>query len=191
MIITELIQAIRAQKDLIPECPYGLIGIALGIHGIVDHGQITFTPYSDYANLDLVSILEKEFQVPVYVVNEANLSVLGDYTFHYPGKNVVELSIHTGIGLGIIVKQKLFSGTHGFAGEFGHTIIQVDGRPCPCGNRGCLEQYASERVLLAQLLTRKNFLLYLPMTCQTLSEKRCGCHRNHEPFYQIYRYCYQ
>ncbi|MDD3339001.1 MAG: ROK family transcriptional regulator [Lachnospiraceae bacterium] len=154
-LVPELINAIEKQIALIPECPYGLIGITLGIHGIVDHGSITFTPYCDYGNLDIATPLKERFQVPVYVENEANLSVLGEYTFHYPGKNVVGLSVHSGIGLGIIVKQKLFGGTHGFAGEFGHSIIQVDGRPCPCGNRGCLEQYASEKVLLTELAQLK------------------------------------
>jgi predicted NBD/HSP70 family sugar kinase len=154
-LVPELISALEKQILLIPECPYGLIGITLGIHGIVHHGEISFTPYSDYADLDIASALREHFQVPVYVENEANLSVLGEYTFHYPGKNVVGLSVHSGIGLGIIVKQKLFSGTHGFAGEFGHSIIQIDGRPCPCGNHGCLEQYASEKVLLAELAQMK------------------------------------
>ena len=59
--------------------------------------------------------------------------------------------IINGIGVGIIMKNQLVKGKNGYAGEFGHSIIQIGGRPCPCGNHGCLEQYASERALFAEL----------------------------------------
>ncbi|HEY9575437.1 MAG TPA: ROK family protein [Lachnospiraceae bacterium] len=155
-ILEELESAILSQLEDIPNCPYGLIGITLGIHGIIHEEEILFTSYSDYAHLDFISSLREKFQVPVYVVNEANLSALGDYSFHYPGQNVVELSIHSGIGLGIILNKQLFLGSKGYAGEFGHTTIQIDGRPCPCGNFGCLEQYASERAILSDFATESH-----------------------------------
>lgn len=148
-IIPFLASLIRKMQSLVPESPHGIVGIALAIHGVVHDGQILFAPYYSYEGLDF-SCLEETFQIPVYVENEANLAVLGEHAFGIPAPNLAALSIHSGVGLGLILKGQLFQGFRGFAGEFGHTTIEIGGRPCPCGNRGCLEQYLSERVLLAQ-----------------------------------------
>jgi predicted NBD/HSP70 family sugar kinase len=154
-ILSELIQYIEVQMRHIPSSYYGVIGITLGIHGITNANKVRFTPYSPYTDLDFATELEAYFHIPVLVENEANLSVLGEYTFHYPVKNMIGISVHSGIGLGIMINGKLYHGLNGYAGEFGHSIIELDGRPCPCGNRGCFEQYASERALLAELAKRK------------------------------------
>lgn len=151
LIIEELISCIETQIKQIEESFYGVIGITLGIHGITNHSQVLFTPYSPYTGIDFVSALQTHFDIPVLVENEANLSVLGEYTFHYPIKNMVGISVHTGIGLGIIIEGQLYHGQNGYAGEFGHSIIELDGRICPCGNHGCFEQYASERAILSEL----------------------------------------
>ena len=76
-LIPTLITAIQTAIDTLPESRYGLLGIALGIHGVVHHNQIIFLPYSSYADLDLVTPLSETFHVPVMMENEANLSVLG------------------------------------------------------------------------------------------------------------------
>ncbi len=150
---TEIKKAVSA----LPESHYGLIGIALGIHGVVHHNKIIFLPYSNYENLDLVTPLAEEFQVPVIIENEANLSVLGEW-FHFHHTNeMLYISIHSGIGVGIIMKDQLVKGKNGYAGEFGHTIIAANGRECPCGNHGCLEQYASERAIFMELSHRKGY----------------------------------
>lgn len=154
-IIEELIACIDKQINQIEASTYGVIGISLGIHGITNHNQVLFTPYSPYTGIDFVSPLQTYFKVPVLVENEANLSVLGEYTFHYPIKNMVGISVHTGIGLGIIIGGQLYHGKNGYAGEFGHSIIELDGRICPCGNHGCFEQYASERAILSELAKTK------------------------------------
>lgn len=150
-IIPQLIKCIEKQIMQVPASYYGIIGITLGIHGITNHNQVLFTPYSPYSGVDFVSELQKQFEVPVHVENEANLSVMGEYTFHYPVKNMVGISVHSGIGLGIIIDGELYHGLNGYAGEFGHSIIEIDGRTCPCGNQGCFEQYASERAILSEL----------------------------------------
>jgi predicted NBD/HSP70 family sugar kinase len=155
-IITELIHCIEEQMKHIPPSPYGIVGITLGIHGITNNNEVIFTPYSPYSDIDFKNELEKHFDIPVLIENEANLSILGEFIFHYPLGNMVGISVHSGIGLGIIINGELYHGLNGYAGEFGHTIIVVDGRPCPCGNSGCFEQYASERALLAELAKRKH-----------------------------------
>ncbi|MFA9376517.1 MAG: ROK family protein [Lachnotalea sp.] len=155
LIIPELIQCIESQISQVPESVYGIVGITIGIHGIVNNNQVVFTPYSPYSEVDFANELKNHFNISVIIENEANLSILGEFMFHYPLNNMVGISVHSGIGLGIIINGDLYHGSNGYAGEFGHTIIEIDGRPCPCGNNGCFEQYASERALLAELARLK------------------------------------
>lgn len=155
-LTTFLINCIRQAIRELPSSTYGLLGIALGIHGVVHHNKIIFLPYSSYAATDFASILKNEFHVPVMMENEANLSVLGEWAHCHNTNEMLYISIHSGIGVGIIMRNQLVKGKNGYAGEFGHTIIEMDGRPCPCGNHGCLEQYASERALFAELSSLKN-----------------------------------
>ena len=135
--------------------PYNLVGISLGIHGLVQDNQVSFAPYYDLSKINLAHELESYFDVPVYLENEANLSVIGEKTFQYDYKNIANISIHSGIGLGIIINDELYTGYNGRAGEFGHTIVEIGGRTCPCGNNGCLEQYVSEQALMKELAQRK------------------------------------
>lgn len=155
-IIDYLTLLIRQTLDTLPSSFYGVVGICLGIHGVVNNNKIVFTPYIPYSNVDFVTSLESRFSIPIYLENEANLSIIGEKTFYYNYTNMIGISIHSGIGLGIIINHELFSGYNGNAGEFGHTIVEVNGLPCPCGNLGCFEQYASERALVLKFAKMKN-----------------------------------
>ena len=119
--------------------------------------RLIFTPYYSLTELDIASDLNKTFNIPVYLENEANLSVIGEKTFFNDYSNIVNISIHTGVGLGLIIDNKLYTGYNGFAGEFGHSIVVPNGKPCPCGNKGCLEQYVSETSLLRNYSQLKGF----------------------------------
>ncbi len=154
-ILPVLKEAIASLLKEMPQSRYGLTGIVIGINGVVHHSKIVFTPYYDYRNVDFVNELENEFKVPVLLENESNLSAIGEYTYRYPSKDIISISVHTGIGLGLILNEHLYVGHDGFAGEFGHTIVVPDGRPCPCGNHGCIEQYASEFAILKDLAAKK------------------------------------
>lgn len=158
-LISRLILEIRKAEAELPDSRYGLIGIAIGVHGVVHHNKIIFLPYAAFHSdsLDLVTPLEEAFDVPVLMENEANLSVLGEWFHCHHTNEMLYISIHSGIGVGIIMRDQLVKGKNGFAGEFGHTIISANGRECPCGNHGCLEQYASERALFLELARRKGF----------------------------------
>lgn len=147
-IITVLCNIINTMKPSTKNSPYGLVGITLGIHGVVFDNKVSFAPYYDLSKIDLANELGQYFHTPVFLENEANLSVLGEKTFMYDYPNIANISVHSGIGLGILINNTLYTGYSGRAGEFGHTIVEIDGRECPCGNHGCLEQYVSERVLL-------------------------------------------
>lgn len=147
-LLPGLIRTAGYMKETLPPSAYGVIGISIGIHGIVHDSTIVFAPYYPYTGIDLKTPLEDHFHIPVFVENEANLSVIGEHGFCFDYDNLAVLSIHSGIGLGVILHGHLYTGPDGYAGEFGHTTIELGGRPCPCGSRGCFEQYASEQALL-------------------------------------------
>ena len=134
---------------------YGIIGIGIAIHGIVNDNNILFTPYYDLDKIELYEELTKLYPYPIHIESEANLTAIGESTFSTEFNNLISLSIHSGIGAGIIIDGQLFTGLDGRAGEVGHSILYPNGKSCPCGNKGCLEQYCSDKVLLEQLKDRK------------------------------------
>ncbi len=140
--IKDFIYEIKAQ---LPKSSHGLIGIAIGVHGMVtENNLIRYAPYLEWVNFNLVDYLQEQIEEPIYINNEANYSVLGEHIFSYHYDNMISLNIKTGIGMGIIIDKHLYNGKYGSAGEIGHMIIVPNGIPCPCGNKGCFEQYASE-----------------------------------------------
>jgi len=147
---------IKNTLDSLPATKYGVVGASIGIHGVVYNNKVTFLPYHTFELSDISLLLENEFNIAFSIENEANLSVLGEKAFLSECSSMINLSIHNGIGMGIIIDDILYTGANGYAGEFGHTIIMPYGRDCPCGNKGCFEQYASETALLLDFAARKN-----------------------------------
>lgn len=123
-------------------------GIGLGAPGPLDpwRGIILEAPnLGGVVNFPLKTRLEKEFGVPAFIDNDANLAALGEHRFG-AGQNVahmIYITISTGIGGGIIAEGKLFYGSRGFAGEVGHQTLDAYGPRCNCGNVGCLEVLAA------------------------------------------------
>lgn len=100
------------------------------------------------ANWDTVPlgpILAAEFSVPCYAANDANLSALGEWRFGAGrgASHLVYLTLSTGIGSGVISGGQLVEGKDGLASEAGHMVVEMDGPPCSCGNRGCVEALGS------------------------------------------------
>ncbi|KGX89964.1 xylose repressor [Pontibacillus halophilus JSM 076056 = DSM 19796] len=128
--------------------PHQLVGIGLGVHGIVDNEhKVVFTPKQSWAAPDIKQQMEDRYDVPVYIDNNANLSVYAEQVLQHPSENLLCVTMYSGIGLGILEDNTINRGTRGFAGEIGHMIVQRNGLPCPCGNKGCWERYASEKSL--------------------------------------------
>lgn len=134
---------------------YGIVGIAIAIHGSISNNKILFTPYSNLDELSLHEKLSTEIGFPILLINEANSAALGEYTFTSSFENLISLSIRDGIGAGIVRNGKLYTGKNGNAGEIGHSILFPNGKLCPCGNRGCLEQYASNTILKQKFANNK------------------------------------
>ncbi len=126
---------------------YGTKGISIAVHGIVKNDKIMFTPNYKLDELDLFSELSSIYDIPIYINNEANLSALGEYTYSSYSESLISISIHSGIGAGVISNGNMLVGKKGSIGEIGHAIIYPNGKKCPCGNFGCLEQYISKKVI--------------------------------------------
>lgn len=97
--------------------------------------------------------MEESFHLPTTVLNDANAAALGEMWIGAARdiKNVIVMTVGTGIGGGIIVNSQILLGANGFAGEIGHIIINHDGEMCSCGNSGCLEHYGSTTALVRRV----------------------------------------
>lgn len=146
--VIDQIQIVVTQfQRILPDSPHGIIGMTLAIHGLVNQDDIQFTPAYDLDTIPLKNQVEPLFDFPIYILNEANLAGLGEYTFGTNSENLVTISIHTGIGAGIVRNGKLYTGANGKSGEIGHMTLFPGGKQCPCGNHGCLELYGSHEAL--------------------------------------------
>jgi glucokinase-like ROK family protein len=98
-----------------------------------------------WIDIPLVERIEQALRRPTYLDNDANAAALAEHRFGAGRgvRNLVYLTISTGVGAGVIVDDRLVHGENGNAGELGHLIVRIDGRPCHCGSRGCVEAYCS------------------------------------------------
>ncbi|MGB7115528.1 MAG: ROK family transcriptional regulator [Anaerolineales bacterium] len=145
-------RTIEILKEIYKETSQGdqpVFGIGLGVPGLVDEstGTLLFAPNLGWRDVPLRKIFEAEFNVPVYVDNEANLAALGE-TYFGAGQDsrlVLYIVSGTGLGGGIVINGQLLTGSGGFTGEVGHMTIDPAGLLCNCGNHGCWETVASQR----------------------------------------------
>lgn len=149
-IKSELFKLIDLLIRLVPECKYKVIGIGVGVPGTVDsNGKVLLAPNLNWENIPLKELLEEKYHLPVVVENEANSGAYGEKRFGIglENKHIIYISIGMGIGVGLLLNGELYRGVNGFAGELGHMSIDVHGKKCRCGRRGCWELYASEQAL--------------------------------------------
>jgi glucokinase len=112
-----------------------------------------------WQNVNIKSLLQKKLKKKIYVENDANAAALGEFCFG-AGKgfrNLVYITISTGIGGGIVIDGKIYEGSLGTAGEIGHMVIDPKGPKCGCGKRGCLEALAAGPAI-AKMAGQKNAL---------------------------------
>ena len=129
-----------------------IAGIGIGCPGTLDikNGVVNYSNNLGWNNLPLVDIMHEQLPYPIRLTNDANAASLGEAKFG-AGKayeTIIMLTLGTGVGGGIIIDGKLFDGNEGKGGELGHSVIVVDGEPCTCGRKGCLEAYASATALI-------------------------------------------
>lgn len=121
--------------------------IGIGAPGTVDKQKIklVYAPNLNVCDVLFNEIFNGYFDCPMYIDNDANCAALAEL-YQGSAKDVddfIMVTLGTGIGGGIIINKKLYTGFNGIAGEIGHTIINVDGEQCNCGKKGCFETYCS------------------------------------------------
>ncbi len=142
-VYDRLVQAIESTRPA-----GGLEAIGIASPGPLDPhtGTILATPnIPEWRNFPLASNLAKHFGVPVHIDNDANMAGLAEWKYG-AGKghhDVVYLTVSTGIGGGVIVRDQLLQGFHGLGAELGHMIIDPSGPPCGCGKNGHVESFCS------------------------------------------------
>lgn len=141
--IVEVVDELRAGHDV--------VGVGIGAAGFVDadRARVLFAPHLAWRNEPLRDSIAAAVGLPVIVENDANAAAWAEWRFGAARgeTRLVCVTLGTGIGGGIVNDGVVQRGRWGMAGEFGHMVVVPDGRRCECGNRGCLEQYASGNVL--------------------------------------------
>jgi predicted NBD/HSP70 family sugar kinase len=133
-----------------------ILGVSVSVPGTMDPdtGRIVAATNLHWRDIDAVAAIRPGISQPVFWENNSNLSAMAERWFRLsnlkPLDDFVFVTLRVGLGTGLIINGKLARGARAHAGEYGHSIIWPDGRPCICGNRGCWEEYASDRALLRE-----------------------------------------
>jgi glucokinase len=131
-----------------------LSGVGIGVPGFIDIdaglivGSANLPGFQGFPVRDEI---QQRLGTPILLENDANAAALGEMWMGAGRdvKDLILLTLGTGIGGGIIIDGKVLHGAYGMAGEFGHMTVIPDGNPCGCGNRGCLEKHASASAIAA------------------------------------------
>lgn len=151
-VLPLLVQTLRKAIEHFEDPSLPLYGISIGLQGLVntDEGILLFAPNLKWRDIHLGELLSQEFEVPIYIDNVASLSAFGE---SYSGvaatsSHVLYISTQYGIGGRHIINNTVLRGANGVAGEIGHMTIDVNGKQCTCGKRGCWETVASQKAAL-------------------------------------------
>jgi glucokinase len=139
-LIEKLIQK-EGSKD-------NIIGVGIGTPGFVDRDGTVIGGAENlpgWKGTRLYDPIQQRFGLPATAGNDVTVATLAESRFGAGKgvKNMVCLALGTGIGGGLVINDQLYKGTHGMAGEFGHISVETNGLQCNCGQKGCVEQYAS------------------------------------------------
>lgn len=145
-VVSEMISEFGISTDQIE-------AIAAGAPGVInqDSGIVLFSPNLPWRNYDIKKPIEKKFKAPFFIGNDVNVGVLGEYKYGAGKgyKNIVGLFVGTGMGGGLILDGKLYTGNQFKGAEYGHMVLNEEGPLCNCGQRGCLEAFSSKHGMSA------------------------------------------
>jgi glucokinase len=149
--VVELVGELRSAGEWVDpiSCGVGVAGLVNASTGVVH----TSPNLPEWRDVDFRQMLSSALALPVRVENDANAAAYAEFVVGAArgARNVIVLTLGTGVGGGIILGGRLYRGSS-FAGEVGHMTIEIDGRPCPCGNTGCLERYTNADSLVERAL---------------------------------------
>jgi glucokinase len=145
--ITSLVTELRSRHEI--------AAVGVGAAGYVDKARavVMFAPNIAWRDVDLKAELEERIQLPVVVENDVNAAAWGEFSYG-AGHDIDDLlmvAVGTGVGGGVVLDGELYRGAFGVGAEIGHMRVVPDGILCGCGNRGCLEQYASGSALVREV----------------------------------------
>lgn len=140
-VLLTMVQRLRADHDV--------AAIGVGAAGIVawPEGRILWAPNNSYVNWPVRRQLAEATGLPTVVDNDANVAALAEARLGGPYRNMVLVTVGTGIGGGLVLDDAVYRGPTGLGAELGHIILNPDGPRCGCGNHGCFEAYASGTAL--------------------------------------------
>ncbi|MDP4120455.1 MAG: ROK family protein [Bacillota bacterium] len=127
--------------------------IGIGVPGAVNPktGVVEYSANLFFHNWEIVKMMEERLDNEIIIENDANAAAYGEYLAGAAkgAKNAIAITIGTGVGAGIIINGKIYSGSNYAGAEMGHMVIVFDGKECACGRKGCFETYASATGLIA------------------------------------------
>jgi len=151
-VIKDVIRIIKITVSNIPDNGEELSGIGIGIPGYIisNTDNLVYCVNLGWENVDLKRNIEREFDLPVYIENDAKAAALAEFMVgSLKGtRNSLLITLGTGVGGGIIVNGQLYRGANGEASEIGHMIVGENFYNCNCGKNGCLETFASATALI-------------------------------------------
>jgi glucokinase len=154
-VIAETVESVLAERGIRPNA---IRSIGIGVPGTADveTGTVIYAPNIFWRNVPIGPALQSKFHVPVFVTQDTRAAAWAE---HLVGtaqgvKSLASVTLGTGIGCGIVLDGKIFHGGMNTAGEFGHQIVEYDGKNCNCGRRGCLEAYAGGLAIVREAKVR-------------------------------------
>lgn len=163
-LIDALVAAIRALIQENGKTIKDIAGIGIGLPGLIDvsQGNVIFMPnIPGWKNIPLRRIIQTQLKLPVFIDNDVNLVALGEWKLgagkRY--KNLVCITLGTGVGGGLVLNGELYRGEGFVAGEIGHIPLNERGPGCNCGGIGCFERYVGNHILMAKaakMFNKKN-----------------------------------
>ena len=136
-----------------------ILGIGMGVAGPTDHSRGLihhFVNVPGWRNTPLARIVRSRTKLPTFIDNDVNVMTIGELYFGAGrgAKNMICLTLGTGVGGGVVIDEKLHRGSNLVAGEIGHMPINVVGRKCNCGGIGCMEMYVGNKYIVENALRR-------------------------------------
>ena len=151
----QIAQMAQCAKETLARSGYTMAelkAVGVGLPGVIDPrtGIVPFCTNLGWHDVPFVEEFRKHIDKPIYVDNDATVAGLAESVV---GKtkgtgSSVFMTLGTGVGGGIVINGKVWSGAHGVGSEIGHMIMEIDGEPCTCGNHGCLERYCSATAII-------------------------------------------
>ncbi len=156
VVITKIIKTIHEVIRKSGKDKNEIKGIGMGITGLIDPkaGIAKFSPNIGWKDIPIKKLIEEEFEIQTLVDNDVKAMALGEswYGLAKGVQNLICINIGKGLGSGIIIDREIYRGANWIAGEIGHITIDLNGPRCKCGNRGCLEVFASGRAMVSRAL---------------------------------------